>query len=203
MFPETNVFSQMTDEELVALAQSGNTPAESSLLERFKSAAETTASVFFSKYRTYCTSGLLEKDDLYQEGLLGLLSAVYSYQPEKNTSFRTYSSVCIANRIKATIKASNSRKNLPFGSLLSIDDTVIPSTESVEDLFIFNETEEALDSFLCKELSPLELSVIRLFLQDKSYKDISEGLDIPVKSVDNAIQRIRGKLRDFLSSERS
>lgn len=203
MFSHTNGFLQMTDEELVRLAQSGNTPAESCLLERFKASAEITASVFFSKYQSYCTAGILEKDDLYQEGLLGLLSAIYSYLPEKNTSFRTYASVCVSNRIKASIKSANSKKNLPFGSLLSIDDTIIPATESVEDIFIFNETEEALDSFLNKELSPLEFSVIRLFLQDKSYKDISESLNISVKSVDNAIQRIRGKLRDFLISDRS
>ena len=101
------------------------------------------------------------------------------------------------------IKSANSKKNLPFGSLLSIDDTAIPATESVEDLFIFNETEEVLNSFLTKELSALELSVIRLFLQDMSYKDISEKLDIPVKSVDNAIQRIRGKLKEFLTDNRS
>ncbi len=203
MFSDANVFLQMTDEEIVALAQSGNTPAETCLLERFKASAEITASVFYSKYQSYCTAGILEKDDLYQEGLLGLLSAIYSYLPEKNTSFRTYASVCISNRIRASIKSSNSKKNLPFGSLLSIDDSIVPSTESVEDLFIFNETEEALDNFINKELSSLELSVIRLFLQDESYKDISVKLDISVKSVDNAIQRIRGKLREFLNNDRS
>ena len=107
------------------------------------------------------------------------------------------------NQIKAAIKSANSKKNLPFGSLLSIDDTTVPATESVEDLFIFNETQEVLNSFLSEELSPLELSVIRLFLQDMSYKDISENLGVPVKSVDNAIQRIRGKLREFLTDNRS
>ena len=199
MFSYSDAFLQMTDEELVQLAQSGNTSAEALILERFKASAQTTASVFFSKYRSYCTAGILEKDDLYQEGLLGLLSAIYTYLPEKNTAFRTYASVCITNGIKASIKSSNSRKNLPFGNLLSIDDVIIPSEESVEDAFIFNETREALGDFLNSELSSLELSVIRLFLQDKSYKDISERLGISVKSVDNAIQRIRGKLRDFLS----
>lgn len=201
MFSHSDGFSSKTDEELVFLAQSGVAPAEAFLLDRLKSQAEKTASVFYGKYSQYCTLGLLDKDDLYQEGLLGLLSAVYSYRPDKNTAFRTYASVCISNQIKAAIKSANSKKNLPFGSLLSIDDTVIPATESVEDLFIFNETEEVLNSFLQKELSALELSVIRLFLQDMSYKDISEKLNIPVKSVDNAIQRIRGKLRDFLTND--
>lgn len=203
MFSHSDGFSSMTDEELVFLAQSGNSPAETFLLDKFKAQAEKTASVFYGKYQHYCTLGLLDKDDLYQEGLLGLLSAVYSYRPDRNTVFRTYASVCISNQIKAAIKSANSKKNLPFGSLLSIDDTAIPATESVEDLFIFNETEEVLNSFLTKELSALELSVIRLFLQDMSYKDISEKLDIPVKSVDNAIQRIRGKLKEFLTDNRS
>ncbi len=203
MFSHTNGFSPVTDEELVRLAQSGETEAESRLLDKFKITAEKTASVFFSKYQKYCTLGLLDKDDLYQEGLLGLLSAIYSYLPDKNASFRTYASVCISNQIKAAIKSANSKKNVPFGSLLSIEDTVIPATESVEDSFIFNETEEVLNSFLNKELSDLELSVVRLFLQDMSYKEISEKLLIPVKSVDNAIQRIRGKLREFLDNNRS
>lgn len=196
-------FPSMTDEELVFLAQSDRTNAESLLLDRFKSQAEKTAQIFYAKYQQYCTLGLLDKDDLYQEGLLGLLSAIYSYRSDKNTSFRTYASVCISNQIKAAIKSANSKKNLPFGSLLSIDDTVIPATESVEDSFIFNETEEVLNSFLNKELSSLELSVVRLFLQDMSYRDISDKLGIPVKSVDNAIQRIRGKLREFLTNDRS
>ncbi len=203
MFSHSDGFSSMTDEELVFLAQSGDTPAETFILDKFKIQAEKTASVFYAKHQQYCTLGLLDKDDLYQEGLLGLLSAVYSYRADRNTAFRTYASVCISNQIKAAIKSANSKKNLPFGSLLSIDDTVIPATESVEDLFIFNETEEVLNSFLTRELSSLELSVIRLFLQDMSYRDISAKLGIPVKSVDNAIQRIRGKLREFLTDNRS
>ena len=203
MFSHSDGFLSKTDEELVFLAQSGSAPAESFILDKFKAQAEKTAAVFYSKYQKYCTLGLLDKDDLYQEGLLGLLSAIYSYRPDKNTAFRTFASVCISNQIKAAIKSANSKKNLPFGSLLSIDDTTVPATESVEDLFIFNETQEVLNSFLSEELSPLELSVIRLFLQDMSYKDISENLGVPVKSVDNAIQRIRGKLREFLTDNRS
>ena len=203
MLSHINAFAGITDEELVRLAQSCEAPAESCLLDRFKETAKKTASVFFSKYPDYCSLGLLDKDDLYQEGLLGLLSAIYSYRPDKNTSFRTYASVCISNQIKAAVKSANSKKNVPFGNLLSIDDTAVPATESVEDSFIFNETEEVLNSFLNEELSALELSVIRLFLQDMSYKSISEQLHIPVKSVDNAIQRIRAKLKDFLDKNRS
>ena len=203
MLSHSDGFLSKTDEELVFLAQSDNAPAESLILDKFKAQAEKAAAVFYSKYQKYCALGLLDKDDLYQEGLLGLLSAIYSYRPDRGTAFRTYASVCISNQIKAAIKSANSKKNLPFGSLLSIDDTTVPATESVEDSFIFNETQEVLNSFLSEELSALELSVIRLFLQDMSYKDISEALGIPVKSVDNAIQRIRGKLREFLTDNRS
>ncbi len=203
MFSYTSDLLRSTDEELVKLAQSGETTAETCLLDRFKEYTEKTASVFFSKFAAYCALGLLDKDDLYQEGLLGLLSAIYSYRPEKKASFRTYAAVCIGNQIKAAIKASNSKKNVPFGNLLSIDETVIPATQSVEDSFISNETEEALNCFLQKELSALELSVIRLFLQDMSYKEISLKLGISQKSVDNAIQRIRFKLKGFLDEDRS
>ena len=203
MFSQTNDFSQYTDEELVGLAQSGETTAESHILDRFKKQTEKTANIFHSRYLSFCTSGLLDKDDLYQEGLLGLLSAIYSFRGDKNTSFRTYASVCTSNQIKAAIKAANSKKNLPFGNLLSLEDTVIPATESVEEAFISNETEEVLNTFLHEELSPLELSVVRLFLQDLPYKEISEELGISLKSVDNAIQRIRTKLKEFLDNDRS
>ena len=193
----------MNDEELVKAAQTGNLPAESCLIDRFKDTAEKTAGVLHSKYSSYCTLGLLDKDDLYQEGLLGLLSAIYSFRSDRNTSFRTYASVCISNKILFAIRTANSKKNVPFGNLLSIEDTVIPATESVEDYFISNETLEDLDSFMNNELSPLELSVVRLFLQDMTYKDISEKLEITTKSVDNAIQRIRTKLKEFLDTDRS
>ena len=203
MLSDKSRFSKMNDEELVKAAQTGNLPAESCLIDRFKDTAEKTAGVLHSKYSSYCTLGLLDKDDLYQEGLLGLLSAIYSFRSDRNTSFRTYASVCISNKILFAIRTANSKKNVPFGNLLSIEDTVIPATESVEDYFISNETLEDLDSFMNNELSPLELSVVRLFLQDMTYKDISEKLEITTKSVDNAIQRIRTKLKEFLDTDRS
>ena len=191
-------FSQMNDEELVRMAQAGEPDAEACLLERFKDSAQRTAGVFYSKYSSSCSLGLLDTDDLYQEGLLGLLSAIYSYRDDKSTSFRTYSSVCISNQIKLAIRNANSKRNVPFGNLLSIDETVIASPESVEDLFISNETQEAMNEFLKNELSELELSVVRLFLHDMSYKDIAEKLGISVKSVDNAVQRIRSKIKGHL-----
>ena len=203
MLSDKNSFSKMNDEELVAAAQTGNLPAEACLLERFKDAAKKTAGVLHSKNSSLCTLGLLDKDDLYQEGLIGLLSAIYSFRSDKNTSFRTYASVCISNNIMFAIRTANSKKNVPFGNLLSIEEAVIPATESVEDSFISNENLEDLYSFINRELSPLELSVVRLFLQDKSYKEISEKLGISAKSVDNAIQRIRTKLKEFLDTDRS
>lgn len=203
MLSEKNSFSQTNDEELVLKAQAGHSGAEGCLIERFKDTAERTAGVFYSKYLPYCNLGLLDKDDLYQEGLLGLLSAIYSYKQGKGSSFRTYASVCIGNRIKLAIRDANSKKNVPFGNLVSIDDTVIASPESTEDSFISNETQEAFDDFINRELSALEKSVIRLFLQDMSYKDISDKLEISVKSVDNAIQRIRTKFREYLDNDRS
>lgn len=198
MFPDKSSFSQMNDEELVLLAQSGNSDAEAYLIERFKSSAEKSAGVYLARYSSYCSLGLLDKDDLYQEGLLGLLSAIYSFRSDRSTAFRTYASVCIANQIKLAIRDANSKKNVPFGNLVSIDDAVIASPETAEDSFISNESYKALNDFLGKELSGLELSVIRLFLQDMSYKDISEKLEISVKSVDNAIQRIRAKFKEYI-----
>ncbi len=199
MLSDKSSFSQMNDEELVHKAQTGDSSAEAFLLERFKDTAGRTACIFYSKYTSYCTLGLLDRDDLYQEGLIGLLSAIYSYKQNKGTAFRTYASVCICNRIKLAIRNANSKRNVPFGNLVPIDEAVIASPESAEDSFILNETEQALNDFISSELSELELSVVRLFLQDMSYKDISERLQISQKSVDNAIQRIRTKLKEHIS----
>lgn len=203
MISDTSDFSRSKDEELVKLAQSGDTQAETLIFERYKKEVISTAKFYFSKFSAYCLSGLLDFDDIHQEGLLGLLSAIYSFRPEKNVTFRTYSAKCISNAIKAAVKAASSKKNTPVGNVVPLDDIDIPAPGSVEDSLIDDEDTEMLNRFLQTELSALEYSVLRLFLKECSYKNISETLEISEKSVDNAIQRIRGKISRFLDKNRS
>lgn len=196
-------FTQSTDEVLVKLAQAGDLNAEKCIFERYRKSVEMTAAAFTSNFATYCSLSSLEFDDLFQEGLLGLLSAIYSYRDDKNVTFRTFSAKCISNSIKAVIKSSTRRKHTPTGAVISLSDIDIPVNFSPEDRIISAEGAAILYDFLQSELSTLELSVIRLYLSDRSYTDIAKTLDIPDKSVDNAIQRIRMKLRKFLNENKS
>ncbi|MBR3768048.1 MAG: sigma-70 family RNA polymerase sigma factor [Clostridia bacterium] len=196
-------FTQSTDEVLVKLAQAGVIKAENCIFERYRKTVEINAATFISNFATYCAMASLEFDDLFQEGLLGLLSAIYSFHEEKNVTFRTFAAKCISNSIRSVIKASTRKKNTPSGGVISLNDIDIPTMTSLEDKIISAEGTAILYDFLQTELSALELSVIRLYLAGISYRDISEKLGIAEKSVDNAIQRIRGKLSRFLNENRS
>lgn len=196
-------FTQSTDEVLVKLAQSGDINAEKCIFERYRKSVQITAATFASNFATYCSLSSLEFDDLFQEGLLGLLSAIYSYREDKNVTFRTFSAKCISNSIKAVIKSSTRKKHTPTGIMLSLSDIDISVNFSPEDRIISAEGAALLYDFLQSELSALELSVMRLYLSEKSYTEIASALDISDKSVDNAIQRIRMKLRKFLNENKS
>lgn len=203
MTSKTKDFSQSTDEVLVYLAKNGDYNAESCLIERYRETVRITAASYFSRLGTFCALSSLEADDLFQEGLLGLLSAIYSFREEKNVTFRTYASKCISNSIKTAIKTSLRKKHIPPGGIVSIDKIDIPAGESLEERIISDEMALAVRKFIRDGLSELESSVIRLFLSELSYSDISDVLGITEKSVDNALQRARGKLNRFLEENRS
>ncbi len=196
-------FYQSTDEVLVKHAQSGMLIAEKCIFERYRETVKITAAAFTSNFATYCVLASLEFDDLFQEGLLGLLSAIYSFREEKKTTFRTFATKCITNSIRAVIKNSTSKKKTPIGGLVSLNDIDVFTNISPEDNIISAEETAVLYNFLKTDLSGLEISVIRLHLSGASYKDIAEKLGISEKSVDNALQRIRGKLSRFLKKNRS
>lgn len=190
-----------TDEVLVKLAQSGVLKAEKLLIERYRETVKITAAALASSFAAYCALASLEFDDLFQEGLLGLLSAIYSFRDDKNTAFRTFASKCISNNIKTAIRSATREKNTPKGGVVSLNDIDIPSVTSLEDSIISREGASGINTFLKTELSELEFSVIRLYLADNSYREIARKLSVSEKTVDNAIQRIRGKLSKFLNNK--
>lgn len=203
MRPDSADFAHRTDEELVKMAQSGDAKAETLIFERYKNDVTGASKHYFLKFSDYCLQGLLDYDDLHQEGLLGLLAAIYSFREEKKVTFRTYSAKCISNAIKAAVKNATLKKNVPMSNKIPLDEIDIPAPLTVEESLIDDENSENLNRFLQNELSSLEYSVLRLFLSEFSYKSISEELSITEKSVDNAIQRIRGKINRFLNDSRS
>ncbi len=148
-----------------------------------------------------------EMDDLSQEGMIGLFKAMRDYQPEKDTSFVTFASVCIRRQIQNAITNSNRKKHVPLNSYVSLymnseeDDNfmleerlVTSREEDPEKLLIAKEQQKDRNERIQKELSKLEKQVLTLYLQGMSYEAIAEHLGKTEKAVDNALQRIRGKL---------
>ncbi len=180
----------MSDDELVRLAQNGDQAAVNTLLERYTATVHSVADCSFG--------ASLETDDLAQEGMLGLLAAVYSYAPEKAASFHTYASVCISNRIRSAVRADTRLKHSPLNSSVPLDDATVIPGGNPEDLFVASEQAEQILFFLAKELTPLESKVLRAVLVGKPYRAVAEELSLTEKAVDNALQRIRKKLRNSM-----
>lgn len=177
-----------SNEELVALAQKGSFDVVSVLLERFSTLVRARVSAF-AGYGA-------EPDDLVQEGMLGLLSAIYTYKDFGAASFKTYASVCINNKIFSFLKKTSRQRRLPILDDVDLDDAIIDESPNPEDLVIAYEELAGLKAALISRLSQAEFSVITLFLAGYSYEEIAKRLGSTAKSVDNALQRVRRKLRE-------
>lgn len=181
-----------TDTQLAGLVKSSDSNAFVELAARYLS---------FVKVKAACyRSAMLEADDLCQEGLMGLLNAARSYDPASGTSFRTYAGVCINNRMIMACRTAASKKNLPLKNFISLseDDSVIgmqDSTANPETVFIDGEDLKLFRQYLEKALSPLEQRVLMLYFGGSSYSEIAAKLGITTKAADNALQRVRLKLK--------
>lgn len=139
-----------------------------------------------------------EQNDLYQEGLIGLYKAVITYKHSADASFSTFANICIKHSIISALRTYYSKKNYPIRSSLPLDseeNSNLGLITEPEMLFIERESYKSLLQKIDSSLSDYERKVLKLFLTGISYGDISDKLDTSVKSVDNAIQRIRGKLK--------
>ncbi len=181
----------MTDEELAQMAREGCEDAFSLLVRRLTPMVKRQSLSF--------QSSLLEKEDLAQEGLMGLFSAVRTYHPGE-ASFRTYACVCIRNCILSAVKRSNAARCIPVSELVSMEDseeTPLISAGGGEDPAQLVDQKE--DTFLLhgrlrELLSEKEYQVLMLYLQAYSYEEIAQLTKISAKSVDNALQRVRRKM---------
>lgn len=182
--------SRLADEELALNAQNGNNSAADELLKRYQP--------FVKKLSTHYFSTSLETDDIVQEGLIGLLSAIYSFSTGKNAAFRTYCATCINNAIKSALRSNTGMKNIPLNTYISLDDIELISDSSPEKLFIDEEKTEFINKLIIDELSELEKSVIALHIDGNDYRTIAGILNITDKTVDNALQRVRKKLKNAL-----
>lgn len=177
---------EYSDEELCRLAASGNRDAEEALVKRYLRMVRMCA-------RPYFLAGG-DSEDLIQEATFGLLKAIREFEPGHDAAFKTFAEVCIRNRIRSAVATASRSKHAPLNNSIPFESPMLGSGASPEELYISREEEAERLTMLAQKLSPLERSIMALFLHGLSYREISEQVGRPVKSVDNAIQRIRRKV---------
>ena len=192
-----------SDEELCLLAASGNRLAEEALVTRYNRLVRTCARPFF------LAGG--DSEDLTQEGMVGLITAVREYDAGKEASFRTFAEICIRSRLYSVLRASARDKQQPLNQSLSLDDSLFDSNpltsgtsnlaqRNPEDFLIDREHTAALLSGVRKQLSEFEAKILGYYLDGLSCREIAKAVNKPPKSVDNAVQRIRRKVAQQLLS---
>ena len=200
-FSYTDNYKDMSDEDLINVIKSGDKSALEFLIGKYKELVNMKVSKFFMIGA--------EKEDIVQEGLIGLFKAVKSYNPDKQNSFKTFANLCIERQLITAIKSSNRQKHMPLNSYLSLSTTAFEedpdSTTQVIDVLESHQAEDPLETLtkqeyyqtvenaIDKSLSDFEKQVLNRYMQGESYVQIAEKLETPVKSIDNAIQRIRKK----------
>ncbi len=183
-------FESYSDEELCALSQQGQATAEEELVNRYHRSVRMIS-------RPYFLAGG-DTEDLIQEAMVGLLKAIREFDPSRKVSFSAFAEVCIRNRIRSAITSAARDKHAPLNDSVPLDSSLPLCTDDPEDGFISREAEaERLDR-LKNLLSPLERDILELFLRGLSYREIGVQVRRPVKSVDNAVQRIRRKVAGTL-----
>ena len=193
-------FDEISDEELIARLRDGETAIEDYLMEKYKGLVRQKARAMF------LIGG--DTDDLIQEGMIGLFKAVRDFQPDKEASFATFARVCIDRQMYSAIQNSNRQKHQPLNSYVSLnqDDESIPAwglrAENPEAIIIDQETTQDLRQRISDYLSPMENKVLDLYLKGTGYVEIAGILKKSPKSIDNALQRIRAKIREVLSQSR-
>ena len=193
-------YEALSDEDLLSLHRAGDARAEEALYARYKQ-------IVRSKARTYFLIGA-DREDIIQEGMIGLYKAVVDYQFDKNASFRSFAELCITRQIISAIKAATRKKHMPLNTYISFNrsiyegDTerplidVLTSTRisDPEEVLIGRENYAAVADSIEHSLSRLERDTLGLYLYGYSYQQIADHLQVTSKSVDNAIQRVKKKL---------
>lgn len=188
---DLSYLSELSDNELVAAAQRGDNEAYSAVIGRYIFLVRNCAGGYFSDS--------LEFDDLVQEGFIGLMNAVKGFDPDCNTAFSTFAKLCIERNIISAVRKTLRKKQIPSSMLVFIDDDsydkIAPAdTANPETAVLNKEAYDRLKEDIFSKLSKTELKVLQAYLSGSSYEQIAAKLNLSVKAVDNAMQRIRKKL---------
>jgi len=197
-------YEVMGDEEVVTLAQGGDDVAQEYLINKYRNFVR-------AKARAYFLVGA-DREDIIQEGMIGLYKAIRDFRGDKLSSFRAFAELCITRQIITAIKTATRQKHIPLNSYVSLNKPVydedsdrtlldVISGSSIadpEELIISREEFDNIEEKMGEILSSLEWQVLMSYLEGKSYQEIALDLKRHVKSIDNALQRVKRKLERYL-----
>lgn len=196
----TEEYAKLEDEEIVLLGRRGDKNATEFLINKYKSLVK-------AKAKTYFLIGA-DREDVVQEGMIGLYKATRDYQRDKSMAFKTFAELCITRQMITAVKNATRQKHIPLNTYVSLnrrvydDDSEKTYYDMISDkiildpeqLLITKEEVSGIENKMGEILSPFEWEVLSLYLNDKSYTEIANQLNKPVKSVDNALQRVKKKV---------
>ncbi|WP_408070612.1 RNA polymerase sporulation sigma factor SigH [Butyrivibrio sp. JL13D10] len=197
-----------TDEELITRLREGESDVTEYIMNKYKDMVRTKAASMYILGA--------DKDDLIQEGMIGLFKAVRDYDPGRDASFRTFADLCVSRQIYTAIQASNRKKHAPLNSYISLytrmdgnsEDKDFSLDQVLEDMndrnpeamMIDKENARDIEEFIESGLSDFEKSVLELHLTGMGYAQIAKVLGRDEKSTDNALQRLKNKIRKYINS---
>ncbi|NLL42651.1 MAG: RNA polymerase sporulation sigma factor SigH [Firmicutes bacterium] len=204
-----DMYESLSDEEIVQLARDANDQALEHLINKYKNFVR-------AKARSYFLIGA-DREDIIQEGMIGLYKAIRDFRPDKLASFRAFAELCITRQIITAIKTATRQKHIPLNSYVSLNKPIydeesdrtlldVISGSKVtdpEELVISREEFVDIESKMVEFLSELEWQVLMYYLEGKSYQEIADELGRHVKSIDNALQRVKRKLERYLEKRES
>ena len=201
-------FQNKLDEEVVGEAKKGNSRAQDYLISKYENFVK-------AKAKSYFLIGA-DKEDIYQEGMIGLYKAIRDFKSDRLTSFKAFAELCITRQIITAIKTATRQKHIPLNTYIYLnkpiyeeesDRTLIDVLSGLkitdpEELIIGKEQLKHIEGEMAKVLSDLEMEVLQSYLDGKSYQEIACDLDRQAKSIDNALQRVKRKLEKCLYTEK-
>lgn len=202
-----SAFEILQDEEVVNIARAGSVLAQEYLINKYKSFVR-------AKARSYFLIGA-DREDIIQEGMIGLYKAIRDFRSDKLASFKAFAELCITRQIITAIKTATRQKHIPLNSYVSLNRPIydedsdrtlldiMPGTQVLdpEELVINTEEIGSMEDKITEILSDLEWQVLNSYLDGKSYLEIADDLQRHVKSIDNALQRVKRKLERYLDSK--
>lgn len=192
-------YDDCSDEELILQMRKGQLGISDYLVEKYKEFVRSRARAM------YLIGG--ENDDLIQEGMIGLFKAIRDYEPDRNASFRTFACICVDRQLYSAVQNSNRKKHFPLNSYISLSEENEEAffrenwVENPESIIIDREAVGIMQKEIKQKLSSMENKVLDLYLKGYNYDEISKIIGKSAKSIDNALQRIRAKIRECMEKQ--